>query len=324
MQSIEKSQQQAQEILKTQFILIKQLIEVQTTGDNHKLQKIIDTSKQNQEQIQELQKEQNIAVLEIQLLQEDKKEFNMVLKNQKQQHSQEIAKLNQDIVQLKDSFKISLNNLQNKWQSKCNDHEQIQKKNDSLLQEQAKKLKQIQEQQTFELENIDKILKEKENQILLIEKEKREQEKEFLIKQNEQKKALLVKKEPQKQTINNIEDINQIEKDVDILEIQLRWKNISDQGAQYIGEGIKELKNLTNFNLDLYISDQGAQYIGEGIKELKNLTNLNLNLWQQKQFYPINFLDFVTNILYLVIIESLPKAPIILAKQLKSQRTLQI
>ncbi|KRX01665.1 hypothetical protein PPERSA_03749 [Pseudocohnilembus persalinus] len=302
MQSIEKIQKQAQEILKTQFVLIKQLIEVQTTGEYDNLQKIIDISKQNQEQIQVLQKEQHITVLEIQLLQEDKKEYNMVLKNLKNKHSQEIAKLNQDIVQLKDSFQISLNNLQSKWQSKCDDQQKIykkdqelfknlqkkivilsqkiasaqnleeqeimqsyqqlvneakdqdydlikeqkqkliknqknqleklkkfqseqkQKKNDTLQLEQAKKLNQLQEQQKLELENIDKILKEKENQILLIEKEKREEEKKLLIKQKEQEKALSAKKEPKKQKINNIKDINLIDKDVDILEIDLIWK----------------------------------------------------------------------------------------------------
>ncbi|KRW99158.1 hypothetical protein PPERSA_07401 [Pseudocohnilembus persalinus] len=56
---------------------------------------------------------------------------------------------------------------------------------------------------------------------------------------------------------------------------------ISDQGAKYISEGIKELKNLTHLILDLddnKISDQGYKYINEGINELKNLTSIFLDL----------------------------------------------
>jgi hypothetical protein len=45
---------------------------------------------------------------------------------------------------------------------------------------------------------------------------------------------------------------------------------------------LKELKQLTNLNLDLFynsITDEGVQEISTVLKELKQLNDLNLKLW---------------------------------------------
>ncbi|KRX05840.1 hypothetical protein PPERSA_02372 [Pseudocohnilembus persalinus] len=147
-----------------------------------------------------------------------------------------------------------------------------QKKEARIEQNQTKQLRYLQEQQDLERQNFEQLLKEKENKKILLEKEKNE---------------------PKRQEIDKIEDLQKVQKDVNILVINLEnefhviQSGISEQGAQYISERIKELKNLRDLNLNLKyndISEQGAQYTSEGIKELKNLTNLKLTLWQLKQF----------------------------------------
>ncbi|KRX08934.1 hypothetical protein PPERSA_09038 [Pseudocohnilembus persalinus] len=82
----------------------------------------------------------------------------------------------------------------------------------------------------------------------------------------------------------NIQNDQNDKNEQSVLNISFKNKGesqISDKGAEYISQAIKELKNLSQLNINLrwnQISDKGAEYISQAIKELKNLSQLDLYL----------------------------------------------
>ncbi|KRW98570.1 hypothetical protein PPERSA_00062 [Pseudocohnilembus persalinus] len=181
----------------------------------NKLQAKCNEYEKKQENFQELQKK--VINLSRLVADKDKKEKEIMCTHQK--FIDEVKNLDYD--QIKEKKQKLLKNQQQQIENlekfQC---DQKQKKEAIIQQNQKNQLNKLQQQQRLELQNIDKILNEKEKQMLLIEKEKREKdeeekkkkEQELLIKYKEQQKAQILKKEPNRQQIDKIEDFNKIDK----------------------------------------------------------------------------------------------------------------
>ncbi|KRW98558.1 hypothetical protein PPERSA_00050 [Pseudocohnilembus persalinus] len=308
MKSILKIQQQTKEIGKAQLILTKQLEEYYNTGNSNHLKKIIEDSKQNQEKINRLQNENVNIEIEVEELLNNKKEFDMVLKDLKQNQNQEVSELRQIIDQLKIEYQIKMDNFlkqlydkNSEYKKKVESFKELQKKVIMLGKLVANKNQEEKEIMQMHLKFSGEVKNVENNQILLrneqlkIERQKSLECEEKLKKEDidyqNQQKLLKKLQEQQKLKEKNMEKIPKnnilIEKAKNKEEKKQKEKLLIKKKEQLKSsmsrkepksQQIDQIKDFIKVQIYNDIYTEGAQQIGEGIKMLKNLKQLNLDL----------------------------------------------